>query len=117
MRFIVEAWLLYGIAWMLKSRGYETIHTDDLPDKERTSDKQIRELSMQENRIVVTKDSDFLDSHYINNIPQRLLLISTGNIKNKELYNLFGKNLTQIIAMFETCKCVEMDNTNIIGHE
>ena len=117
MKFIVDAQLPYGIAWILNSKGFDTIHTDDLPDKERTSDNQIREISIREGRIVVTKDSDFLDSHYIKNIPEKLLLISTGNIRNKELFHLFANNLHQIIQMFATCNCVEIDNTDIIGHE
>ena len=117
MKFIVDAQLPYGILWILNSRGFDAIHTDDLPDKERTSDNHIREISIRENRIVVTKDADFLDSHYIKNIPEKLLLISTGNIRNKELFHLFANNLHQIIEMFATCKCIEMDNTDIIGHE
>jgi len=116
MKFIVDAQLPNGIAWILNNRGFDTIHTDDLPDKERTRDNQIREISIRECRIVVTKDSDFLDSHYIKNIPEKLLLISTGNIKNKELFNLFANNLHQIIEMLAICNYVEMDNTDIIGH-
>jgi predicted nuclease of predicted toxin-antitoxin system len=116
MKFIVDAQLPNGIAWILNNRGFDTIHTDNLPDKERTGDNQIREISIRESRIVVTKDTDFLDSHYIKNIPERLLLISTGNIRNKELFNLFANNLHQIIQMFAICNCVEMDNTDIIGH-
>ncbi|WP_192820592.1 DUF5615 family PIN-like protein [Rufibacter sp. LB8] len=117
MKFIVDAQLPSGIAWILNNRGFDAVHTDDLPDKERTTDQQIREISVTQNRIVVTKDADFLDSYYIKGIPKRLLLISTGNIRNKELYQLFANNLGQVIQMFETCNCVEMDNTDLIGHE
>jgi len=92
MKFIVDAQLPYEIAWILNNRGFDTIHIDDLPAKERTSDNQIREISILENRIVITKDSDFVDSHYIKNVPPKLLLVSTGNIKNKELFNLFTNN-------------------------
>jgi len=117
MKFIVDAQLPYGIAWILKNRGFDTIHTDDLPDKERTSDNYIREISVRENRIVITKDTDFIDSHYIKHIPPKLLLISTGNIRNKELFHLFASNLQQIIVLLQSSSCVEMDNTNLIGHE
>ena len=112
-----EVYSRCAIVWILNNRGFDAVHTDDLPDKERTSDEQIRKISIQENRIVITKDSDFLDSHYIKNIPKRLILISTGNIRNKELFRLFADNLHQIVEMLATCNCVEMDNTNIIGHE
>ncbi len=117
MKFLVDAQLPIGIAWILKNRGFDVIHTDDLPDKERTTDEQIRETSVKEDRIVVTKDTDFLDSYYIKAIPNKLLLISTGNIKNKDLYTLFANNLHQIIALLKVCNFVEMDNSDIIGHE
>lgn len=66
---------------------------------------------------MITKDYYFVDSHHIKNIPERLLIITTGNIKNKELYNHFSKNPDQIIDLFKSCNPVEMDNLGIIGHE
>ena len=48
---------------------------------ERTSDSEIINLSMSENRIIITKDKDFLDSHILQK-PNKLLLVISGNIKN-----------------------------------
>jgi predicted nuclease of predicted toxin-antitoxin system len=101
----------------LNDSGYDAKHTDDLPEKERTTDNQIREISTSEDRIVISKDSDFVDSHYIYGVPNKLFLISTGNIKNKALIDLFKRNLSQIVKLFETCSMVEMDNLDIVGHE
>jgi predicted nuclease of predicted toxin-antitoxin system len=42
-------------------------------------------ISIQEERIVVTKDTDFFDSFLIRQQPYKLLLVSTGNITNAEL--------------------------------
>ena len=117
MKFIVDAQLPKGIAWILNNRGFDSIHTDDLPDKERTTDNQIRDISINENRIVITKDSDFVDSYFVKEIPKKLLIITTGNITNKELYNRFSNNLDQIVELLGDCNLVEMDNTEIIGHE
>lgn len=117
MKFLVDAQLPYGITWILNSRGYNAIHTDNLPEREKTTDSQIREISIRENRIVITKDLDFLDSHYIHKIPQKLLLISTGNIRNKELFHLIANNLHQIVEMFATCNYINMGNNDIIGQE
>ena len=72
---------------------------------------------MIEKRIVITKDSDFLDSFYIKAIPAKLLLVSTGNIKNKALISLFDSNIDLIIELFSTYSFVELDNFEIIGHE
>lgn len=68
-----------------------------MPEKERTTDDQIRSLSKTEGWIVISKDSDFVDSHLISSNPEKLLLISTGNIKNQDLYRLFSMNLNRIL--------------------
>ena len=52
MKFIVDAQLPYGVAQMLREKGFDTVHTNDLPDKERTTDNYIRDISVKENRIV-----------------------------------------------------------------
>jgi len=44
---------------MLKRKGFDVIHTGDLPNKERTTDNKIRMLAKEENRNVITKDNDF----------------------------------------------------------
>ena len=91
MRFIIDAQLPFSLKIMLIDIGHDAIHTDDLGDKERTSDNEIREVSENQNRIVISKDDDFVDSFYIKGIPKKLLLISTGNIKNSELFSLLLK--------------------------
>ena len=90
MRFLIDANLPFKLAKSLKDKGYDVIHTDDLPDKERTKDNEIRKISVNQNRIIITKDSDFLDSHLINGVPSKLLFVTTGNIINKSLIQLFS---------------------------
>ena len=117
MKFIVDAQLPYILSKHITSKGFDCIHTDHLPLKERTPDKQIREISEKENRIVITKDIDFLDSYYLQGVPQKLLLITTGNIRNKELLQLLENNWDDIIKSLEEYSLVELNNYNIIGHE
>jgi predicted nuclease of predicted toxin-antitoxin system len=117
MKFIVDAQLPYGLKNFLVSLEHDAIHTDDLPLKASTPDSTINDISKTQERIVITKDTDFLDSYYINNIPSRLLLITTGNIVNKELYRLFTKNITAILEAFNDHSLVELDNNDLIIHE
>jgi predicted nuclease of predicted toxin-antitoxin system len=72
MRFIADAQLPYGLKIFLSSQGHDAIHTDDLPLKAETPDSGINNISKTQERIVITKDADFLDSYYIKNIPPRL---------------------------------------------
>jgi predicted nuclease of predicted toxin-antitoxin system len=115
MKFIVDAQLPYRLALLLRDNGFDALHTDDLPDKERTSDNEIRSISVLENRIVITKDYDFVDSHILTKIPEKLLLVTTGNIKNKQLFDLWRSNWELIIHMFETWNFVKLSKEHVIA--
>lgn len=90
MKYLIDANLPFKLAINLRQKGFSIIHTDDLPDKERTADKEIRKFSKDQNLIVITKDTDFLDSHLVQGIPTKLLLVITGNIINKDLQRLLN---------------------------
>ena len=49
--------------------------------------------------------------------PSSFLLVSTGNIRNTNLMNLFSKNIASILEFFTKNKFVELTNEDIIGHE
>ena len=89
MKFLIDAQLPMRLARLLQLAGYDTIHTLNLPQKNSTSDNEINSFSILDNRIVVSKDRDFMDSFLIQQKPYKLLLITTGNISNNELLNLF----------------------------
>ena len=117
MKFLVDAQLPFRLASFLTDQGFDTLHTDDLPDEERTTDSSLRDISVKEDRILITKDYDFLDSFYLHRKPGKLLLITTGNIRNNDLLNIFQKNLLRIIKLFKEYSFVELNNKDIIGHE
>jgi predicted nuclease of predicted toxin-antitoxin system len=68
MKFLIDAQLPPVLSHYLIWKGYDCIHTDDLPHKERTSDTEIRGVAIAQNRIVITKDYDFVDSYFISGI-------------------------------------------------
>jgi predicted nuclease of predicted toxin-antitoxin system len=72
IKFIIDPQLPFSLSVMLRERGYDIIHTDDLPDEERTTDRKIRALAKEENRIVIRTDIDFFDSYILNKSPVRL---------------------------------------------
>jgi predicted nuclease of predicted toxin-antitoxin system len=117
VNFIIDAQLPFKISQLIKEKGHDVIHTDDLKQKEKTTDNEIRNIAHNENRIVITKDTDFLNSFFLNNNPQRLLIITTGNINNRKLFELVLNNLDKIEELFNECNLVELSNNEIIGHE
>jgi predicted nuclease of predicted toxin-antitoxin system len=89
MRFLVDAHLPRRLVSRLRESGFEAIHTLDLPLGNRTPDSLINELSIRKQYIVITKDADFVNSFLLHHKPHKLLLVSTGNIRNKEMETLF----------------------------
>jgi predicted nuclease of predicted toxin-antitoxin system len=69
VKFLVDAQLPIRLAKLLRKLGHDAIHTLDLPSQNTTSDSHINQLSMQQERIVITKDRDFLDSFLLRGIP------------------------------------------------
>ena len=59
MKFLVEAHLPPALAAMLRTPGHDVLHTRDLPDQNRTRDGLLNEVSLRDQRVVVTKDTDF----------------------------------------------------------
>lgn len=117
MKFLVDAQLPRRLVYRLQEAGHEAIHTLDLPLGNRTPDRVINEISEREERIVITKDADFVNSFTLHHKPYKLLLISTGNIKNAELERLFSQNIQQIAQAFEDNDFVELSRTVFTIHE
>ncbi|GAB4205570.1 MAG: hypothetical protein OHK0022_31770 [Roseiflexaceae bacterium] len=116
MKFFIDAQLPQRFARILQSQGYEAYHTLDLPSQNRTSDQDIMKFADDHDCIVTTKDSDFVDSFYLQNRPNRLWLISTGNITNKELEQLVLANIAQVVSLFQSHRFLELSRTNLIIH-
>jgi predicted nuclease of predicted toxin-antitoxin system len=100
-------------AW-LTAAGCNAVHTLDLPDGNRTTDEQVNEVADRELRAVVTKDADFVDSHVLRGRPAKLLLISTGNISNRELEALMVPLIPDIVREFGTHSFLELGRTGIV---
>jgi predicted nuclease of predicted toxin-antitoxin system len=116
MKFLVDAQLPRHLAYRLQEAGYDAVHTLDLPLGNRTPDTVINETSIREEHIVVTKDADFVNTFLLSHKPYKLLLVSTGNIKNAELASLFLQNIDQIAEAFQLHDFVEIDRTNVTTH-
>ena len=116
MKFIIDAQLPKKLTSLFEKAGYDTLHTFDLPNQNFTKDCQINQISIEEKRVVVSKDLDFIESLLISNKPYKLLAVSTGNITNKKLFELFEKNLQQIVLLLKENRLVELTNRDIIIH-
>ncbi len=94
--------------------GYDSVHTLDLPQRNATPDDDIVEIAKNEKRILISKDSDFLETFLLRREPAKLLIVATGNISNKVLQELFRTNIDRMVSLFETHDVLEMTRETII---
>lgn len=116
MNFLVDAQLPRRLCVWLRTAGHDVRHTLDLPLGNRTADSVILQIAQREQRIVVTKDDDFVQSHLISGRPEKLLLIATGNIGNAALESLLRANLAAIAKAFESGRFVEIGRDVLTIH-
>ena len=116
MNFLIDANLPRRLVNIFRERGHQAIHTLDLPNANATTDSALLRYADEQNCVITTKDSDFTTSFWLNNRPEKLLLISTGNIKKKELEILLVANFDQIIADLSNNHFVELTREHVIVH-
>ena len=114
MKFIVDAHIPKKLCDLFIWKGYDAIHTSDLPNKNRTKDSEINQISLEQKRVLITKDLDFIESLLISNKPYRLIYVSTGNITNRQLLELFGRNIDKIVEAIKENRLVEVNSKTII---
>jgi predicted nuclease of predicted toxin-antitoxin system len=114
MNFLVDAQLPRRMTVWIAAAGHNAIHTLDLPDANRTTDEQVNDMASREERILITKDADFVDSHLLRGRPPKLLLISTGNISNRDLEALMVPLIPDIVRDFGSCSFLELGRAGIV---
>lgn len=113
MKFLVDAHLPRRLCAVLAQHGHDAVHTLDLPAKNITKDRVINQISLAEQRVVVSKDTDFFYSHLLQGRPWKLVLVRTGNISTRDLCLLVERNLPAIEAALESHALVEIDRLTV----
>ena len=113
MKFLVEAHLQRGLCALLARHGHDSLHTLDLPAQNATKDRVINQVSLDDQRVVISKDTDFFYSHLLHGRPWKLLLVRTGNISTGDLRALFEHNLPAIETALECHTLVEIDRVAV----
>jgi predicted nuclease of predicted toxin-antitoxin system len=84
------------------------MHTLDLPAKNATKDRVVNQISLDDRRVVISKDTDFFYSHLLRRRPWKLVLVRTGNISTVDLCALFERNLLAIETALQSHTLVEI---------
>lgn len=116
MRFLVDAQLPRRLASFLQQAGHEAIHTSHLPEGNRTPDEVIEKVSRRERAVLITKDRGFVHGIVLGIGAYKLLLVSTGNIDNDMLHELFARHPSDLILALEDHEFIEMTRDRLIIH-
>lgn len=85
----------------IKRMGYDATHTYvDYPNGALFDDATIVQIALKENRIVISKDKDFLNHFVRYGAPPSVLLITLGNISNLSLKQYFEDHFSEITDLF-----------------
>jgi predicted nuclease of predicted toxin-antitoxin system len=97
MKFLIDAQLPPSLKLLFQKKGFDCVHTIDLPKGNFATDDDLREISLLEERIIISKDNDFYESFILKNIPPKLILVKTGNCTRQELLSIFESKFEEII--------------------
>lgn len=101
MNFLCDVHISYSLSKHLVSLGHNSIHVNSILDKWNTKDARIADYADNNDFVLISKDSDFRDSHILKNTPKKLIRVELGNISNQRLIEIFTKHITVISSLQE----------------
>jgi predicted nuclease of predicted toxin-antitoxin system len=112
----VHVHLSYKLVNFFRSRNIEATHVNQLPAKSSPPDAEITEHADRYGKVLISKDEDFMNSHFLQGKPLRLKRVTLGNIPNQQLIEIFDKNLLMIVNNMKADKCYIEIGKQIIVH-
>jgi predicted nuclease of predicted toxin-antitoxin system len=116
MRFLVDAQLPKRLATLLRELGHDVLHTLELPDGNHTPDMEIARIADSSDRVVVTKDSDFVNAQATSGSPRKILVVATGNIRNDRLVAIARDHHHEVVRALERNARVALTARGLIVH-
>jgi predicted nuclease of predicted toxin-antitoxin system len=100
MTFLLDVHLPISLSKFLnKQKVCNAVHVNQILQKWHTTDSDICKHADENDLVVITKDNDFKNSHFINKTPKKIIRVTLGNISNNELIMLFSKYLLSILHL------------------
>jgi len=96
MKFLCDVHISYKLVKFLNDAGHEAIHVNQILDKWYSTDQDIAKYADDNSCIVISKDSDFRDSYFVNKTPRKVIRICLGNVSNQRLIEIFSNNIDKL---------------------
>ena len=92
MRVLCDVHIPYRLVNRLRELGVDATHVNRILEGSGTSDGAIAKFVDANDMLLITKDSDFRDSHLLQGSPARVLRLTLGNLTNSELIDLVERH-------------------------
>ena len=117
LKFIVDTQLPPVLASFLCRKGFDAIHTTSFKDGHLLEDEQITQIAIKQNRIIITKDNDFSEYFFLKGAPPKVLHLSVGNVRNREMIDWLESVLNLILPSFESgSELIEINLKEMISY-
>ncbi len=108
----------YRLANQLRQRGVDATHVNRILDGSDTKDAAVAAFADANGMVLITKDSDFRDSHFLTGTPARLVRVTLGNLSNTTLLALFDDHWEALAqALAGSPRYIELGSAGIIVFE
>ena len=104
MKFLCDVHISLKLVKAFENLGYSCIHVNSILEKWHTKDEDLMRFADENDLIIISKDADFKNSHFIKKSPKKLVKINLGNISNAELIKIFIANHSKISEIDNSCK-------------
>jgi predicted nuclease of predicted toxin-antitoxin system len=92
MRVLCDVHISYSVVNRLRELGVDATHVNRILDGSRTTDSAIATHVDAHQMLLITKDGDFRDSHFLTGTPARILRVTLGNLANPDLVALLEQH-------------------------
>lgn len=115
MKILCDVHIAIKVAKFFSSKGIETEHVNQILNKWHTKDSDICQYADKNDFTIITKDTDFKNSHFLKQTPKKLIKVNLGNISTERLIAIFDSILDKLKGLFESQKeCyVEINDDDI----
>ena len=117
MIFLVDVHLPISLSKFLNNQpNCNALHVNQILQKWNTNDADICKYADENDLVVITKDSDFKNSHFINKTPLKSNQDHFGEYINQHLILLFSRYLPFITSLSDKKSFyIEIDKDQLIG--
>ncbi len=115
MRVLCDVHIPYRLVKRLREIGVNATHVNRVLDGSETKDSAISAFVDTNDMLLITKDGDFRDTHFLNGTPARVLRLTLGNLSNTELVALVEASWSTVVAAYGGDSCyIELSREGIV---